>query len=267
MEPTVSNIGLLTAPRYQPCIILRDHQVPYVIWFEDALRCYHVPTGVFELYILVQNLDQASEALLLNGWTLHSSAPAKIGNGTVDAPQRRLSPPEPEGGYPETKPGDPPPPPRPEPSTVTVLLLADDWHFDLSTESITPMGTQIRVPRLPALLNSLLEVLMDNALENSLFWSHLAVMVEYLYGYNPAVKNVYFTKQLKYEYRQYHIDALSGTMERGTLPWYRHQKRVRDALRNRSWKLSINSTADVHFEDSGASEHATKVGGDAFEKP
>jgi hypothetical protein len=79
------------------------------------------------------------------------------------------------------------------------------------------------MPRLPALLDSLLEVLLDNLSRDSAFWSHIGVMIGYLYSYHSIVKSIDFTKQLKYDHRQYHIDALSGMMETGTLLWYQHQ--------------------------------------------
>lgn len=241
--------------RYEPCTILRARQVPYVIWFEDALHCYLVRTGMFQLYLLVENLNQAAEALVQAGWTLQTLAAAKIGHAQVDSPQRRLLPPEPDetrippvelGAIPASAPEMPP---------ETVLLQARDWYFDLSTGATIPTGTQICIPRLPNLLDSLLEAWMEDAVESSsLLWSRLAVLIGYLYTYNPCVKSLDLTKHLKYEHRQYHIDALSGNFERGTMDWYRHQKIIRNALRTGRWQLTINSSRSADLDALGATE-------------
>ncbi|KAF1814109.1 hypothetical protein P152DRAFT_465070 [Eremomyces bilateralis CBS 781.70] len=177
----------LTGARYQPCTVLRDHHIPYVIWFEDALLRYGIPTGIFHLYLLVNNLDEAAEVLIQRlGWTL-SSAPARIGSATVDTPQRRLLPP-------------------------------------------------------------------TNDNEDPLYWLHITCHVEYLYRYNIDVKVKSFAQKLKRKHQQYHFDMLSG-MDRGNLRWYRHERKIRDALRDGSWTLcdcSLDADADPTTQLEGA---------------
>ncbi|KAF1815046.1 hypothetical protein P152DRAFT_391947 [Eremomyces bilateralis CBS 781.70] len=222
----------LTGARYQPCTVLRDHHIPYVIWFEDALRRYGVPTGIFHHYLLVNDLDEAAEVLIQRlGWTL-SSAPARIGSATVDTPQRRLLPPTNED--------------------ETVLLHAKDWHFDFSTGRVMAQG--LSLPRLPALLDSLIGALLDDPLEDPLYWLHITCHVEYLYRYNADVKIKSFAQQLKKEHQQYHFDMLSG-MDRGNLRWYRHERKIRDALRDGLWTLcdcSLDTDADPTTQPEGA---------------
>ena len=84
-------------PRSNASQVLSDKQVPHVIWFEDALFQYGVPTVVFDLYILVEDIDLASEILAMAGWTFDMQGPHRIGNAEVDLdtfPQQRLISPD-----------------------------------------------------------------------------------------------------------------------------------------------------------------------------
>jgi hypothetical protein len=254
-EPILTYISALTSPRYQPCNILRDHKIPYVIWLEDALQCYQVPTGVFDLYLLVSDLDQAAEALLQEGWTMRDPPVAKIGNTRVSTPQRRLFPPTTKSELPgvEFTPGGPPFLPAPSPPTETALLLADDWHLDFQTGTFIPPGSQICIPRLPALLDSLLNHVLDAPLKDT-SRSPVPMLIMYLYAYTSTVKSLDLTRELEYHHRQYHIDALSGMFETGTLPWWKHQQKIRDALRRGTWKLSVNSSANVDLDSLDSSK-------------
>lgn len=79
-----------TETRYKPCQVLSDHKTPYVIWFEDTLHHYGVPTLKFDLYLLVMDLDKAAELLVKAGWVLDTQGPHVIGNAKVELPQKRL---------------------------------------------------------------------------------------------------------------------------------------------------------------------------------
>jgi hypothetical protein len=50
--------------RYKSCIVFEKTKISYVIWFEDALRHYGVPTALFDLYILLLDLGTAANALV-----------------------------------------------------------------------------------------------------------------------------------------------------------------------------------------------------------
>lgn len=73
-----------TETRYKPCQVLSDHKTPYVIWFEDTLHHYGVPTLKFDLYLLVMDLDKAAELLVKAGWVLDTQGPHVIGNAKVE---------------------------------------------------------------------------------------------------------------------------------------------------------------------------------------
>lgn len=71
-------------PRYKPCQVLFDNHIPHAVWFEDALVHYGVPTVVFDLYILVPDIDLAANLLAKAGWTFDMQRPFRIGNAEVD---------------------------------------------------------------------------------------------------------------------------------------------------------------------------------------
>ncbi|KAE8373536.1 hypothetical protein BDV26DRAFT_285007 [Aspergillus bertholletiae] len=98
--------------RYNVCQVFPDHQVPHVIWLEDALAYYGAPTCVFDLFILVQDIDLAADVLVKAGWTFDMHEPPLIGNAKVDLvdfPQQRLI--------------------SPNGRTRTILLPATDWKY------------------------------------------------------------------------------------------------------------------------------------------
>lgn len=101
--------------RYRVCQVLFDHQVSHVVWFEDALLHYGVRTAVFDLYILVNDIDLAANVLAQAGWTFDMQNLHRIGNAEVDLlklPQQRLI--------------------SPDTHTRTILLPATDWKFSLT---------------------------------------------------------------------------------------------------------------------------------------
>jgi hypothetical protein len=96
--------------RYKPCVIFNDNELPYVIWFEDALHYYGVLTVVFDLYILVTDIDIAADCLIKAGWTVDTQSPRRIGSVEVKTQQQRLISPD---------------------GQTTTVLLASDWKFPL----------------------------------------------------------------------------------------------------------------------------------------
>lgn len=204
-------------PRYRPCQILTDQQIPYVVWFEDALYYHGVPVVVFDLYLLVQDIDIAAECLVKAGWTIDTQRPYKIGNAEVELPQHHLL--------------------LPNSDIKTVLLPAEDWKFPLTTAAdAAPLeistkrpSQQVLFPTLPGFLDALIDSWLDYPDEDSTLTGHLDCQILYLYEYVQPLKERSFADHLKYEHRQYHFDTLAG-MTAGTLPFRRHQRAIRDAL-------------------------------------
>jgi hypothetical protein len=244
-----TNVQMSTIDRNSrrlPCHILHDHNIPCVVWFEDAIAYYGVPTVLFDLYILVPDIETATQVLVQDGWNLVPQEKGRIGNADVDYPQRRLTPPSQNSqkvGLSTPQPFTtrlPPPPPIasfPGPTT-TVLLPAADWYFSLaevSANNTTTLADTV-FPPLTGLADALIDSLLDYSSGNVMLHSHLAVQITSLYGWAPMLKETAFAEKLAYEHRQYHLDVLFG-MDHGTYPFISHQRNIREALRHRTHKL------------------------------
>jgi hypothetical protein len=236
-------------PRFQPCRLLHESQIPCVVWFEDAIAHYGVPTLGFDLYVLVPDIDEAAEALKQRGWTLAEQEQAKIGNAIVESAQHCLIPPKNDSGKAGSDTGtlskEPPPLPSKEPSgpTTTVILPAADWNFALpERRQYSSDGSPTAFfPPLPGLLDALIDSSLDAPSDNSMLRGHLACQVSYIYSYTAA-KERSFAEYLKYEHRQYHFDSLSG-MTTGTIQFIDHQRTIREALRRGEYQLRECSAA------------------------
>jgi hypothetical protein len=211
---------------------------------------------MFQLYLIVPDIDQAAEVLRQSGWTLLTTKPAMIGNALVDKDgQRRLVPlgiaeeilvadKEREEGLIKARisfkadiysanqtnpllPPPPPPPCGPPSATETVLLRAPDWNFVF--HDVEPLKSEypLPMPELPAFLDALIGSLLYCL--NLHLQHHLQTQIAYLYEYNPEIKTKAFAQQLKYEHQQFHLDALSG-MQAWTCPFVDHQRMVRDEI-------------------------------------
>lgn len=92
-------------------------------------------------------------------------------------------------------------------------------------------------PSLPGLLDALIESWLECPNNDASLSIGLACQISYLYAYVPVLKQQSsFVEQLRYEHRQFHFDVLAG-METGTLPFRRHQRPIRDALRRGEYEL------------------------------
>jgi hypothetical protein len=134
-------------PRRQHCRTLRDHGIPSVAWFGDAVAAYGAPTVVFDVYLLVPDLAQATEVLGQNGCPEVPQEQGNIGNIDLDLaqfPQKRLRPESPHANG--------------EHWTV-VLLPSHEWCYDLTASHCSPSDDFI--PPLPALVDALIKSLLD----------------------------------------------------------------------------------------------------------
>lgn len=216
-ETNNSHVGAVKL-RYKPCKIFSDHQLPHVVWFEDALFYYGVPTVLFVLYILVQDIDLASDILAKAGCTLMQGE-HRIGNARVDPinfPQWQLI--------------------SPDGKNKISLLHAARWKFCLTRDTpleLVPLegssSQKVPFPPLAAFLDALIESWLDCPSENAVLLMTLAYQISYLYSYGPALKERSFAERMKYGHRQFHFDVLTG-MEIGSLKFPKHQRSIRDAL-------------------------------------
>ena len=212
--------------RYSVCQVLIEHQVPHVVWFEDTLVHYGVPTAVFDLYILVKDIELAANLLAKAGWSSDMQLPHLVGNAKVDLvdfPQQRLI--------------------SPKGQTRTVLLPAADWRFSLTHNArlewvpleIMP-SLKVPFPPLASFLDALIESWLECPSNYEMLSLVLACQISYLYAHVPALKEKSFAEQLRLEHRQFHFDVLAG-METGTIPFRKHQLAIRDALLRGQYEL------------------------------
>ncbi|GAB1317983.1 hypothetical protein MFIFM68171_08193 [Madurella fahalii] len=219
--------------RYEPASILHKEGIPCVVWFEDAVAHYGVPTVVFDLHLLVLDIDAAARVLRKHGWTQAEAQSAEyhfLGR-YQDIQRCRLD--LPVGTAPGTAElglgSSPPLAPANEPQspTTTVLLSADDWKY--SCEKLASSLKEGPIPQLHDLLDSLIKSVLDweghSRLENN-----VSVYISCLYKYVAQVKEKTFAEGLKYENRQFHYDALAG-LAIGTVKFRAHERRVRAELR------------------------------------
>jgi hypothetical protein len=228
-------------PRYEPCLFLQQEGIPCVVWFEDAIGHYGVPTVVFDLYLLVSDIDAAAEVLLNRGWTYakEQSVNYHFLRRYPDIRRCRLDPPGIDD-TPKTRPWPPLPPSKDPPRpTTTVLLPASDWK--LPSEKLLLSLTRGFIPSLPDLTDGLIESLLDSPGYRGLE-DHLSVHIAYLYGRVPTLKERSFASELKYENRQFHHDVISG-FETGTQRFLDHERQVREELRNGKRQLQECSVA------------------------
>lgn len=223
--------------RYQPCLDLHSHGIPCVVWFEDALGYYGVPTVVFSLYLLTPNIDSAAQVLKEKGWVF-STQPAKIGMASVDSAMHTLTPPGDAHDLASSN------------LTTTILLPALDWNYSMP-DQLTSSSTSASIfPPLPMLVDALIDSLLDTPLETKLS-RHLIVQVAYLYGYVTALQIPSFASLLKPDHRQYHFDSLSG-MAQGTLRFIAHQRKIREAIRQGEYELqdcSVSRDDEDFFQE------------------
>ncbi|KAG9200070.1 hypothetical protein G6514_007667 [Epicoccum nigrum] len=230
--------------RRWPCHILREHGIPCVVWFEDAIAFHGVPTVVFDLYILVPDISTAADVLVRAGWKPVQQEKAVIGGAEVEYPQRRLlsatAKKKHEAYMQEIQRPLPPGHIHASDTTdYTVLLPAADWNFCLSK---TERPEENVFPPLAGLVDALIDSLLDCPRHNYLLRCHLAVHLTSLYDCAPALKEKAFAEQMRYEHRQYHFDVLAG-MDHGTLPFIAHQRHIREALRQGTHELAECSTS------------------------
>ena len=79
-------------PRFEPCYLLLEANIPCVVWCEDAVAHYGVPTVVFQLHLLVPNIDEAAKVLIQKGWNLGENSQTKFGNAPLTSAHCCLTP-------------------------------------------------------------------------------------------------------------------------------------------------------------------------------
>lgn len=209
--------------RYQVCSLLQEHDINCAIWLEDALAHHGVPTVVFDLYLVVPDIEKASEVLRQHGWQTAPSHESDVYSFLEKAPMLkvplrylRLVPPNFDK----------------ETEDRTVLMPADVWNITDVQLAQTATDPDRFFPALPMLLDSLIDAWLDaGAHQDNKLTGHLGIQIGYIYGYIAQVKDPSFAQQLRPEHRQFHLDWIAGDSV-GTTPFLDHHRLVRERLLN-----------------------------------
>ncbi|KAI1177022.1 hypothetical protein F4777DRAFT_232886 [Nemania sp. FL0916] len=222
-------------PRYAPCKILLRESIPTLIWFEDAVRRYGVPTMTFDLYLIVPDIQHAADVLHRSGW--RPKPPSRYSFLVPPCPIQysRLVRPAPEDERNRNQ-GDACDSSSLEAETSvplfehngTVLLSATEWK--ISTEELHEASNNYHFPPLSTLVNRLVTNWLDAPVGSQLAL-RLGLMLGYLYEYTSEVKTEEFKQCLELEHRQFHLDCLSGQLFMWTLPFARHERQIRENIR------------------------------------
>jgi hypothetical protein len=177
--------------RYYPARVLRENEIPCLVWAEDALCKYGVPTVCFDLFLLTEDIALASKCLCENGYTSAPLNPRyqfipELSNDVV-----RLWTIEENIQYQEKIAADD--------SIAVVLLPSYDWGFSKLTEIHTE---QDNVPSL----NTLYEGLVTRWLYASPLGLgvRLQTFLGYLYAHSKEVKELSFDQTLRPFFRDFH---------------------------------------------------------------
>lgn len=193
-------------PRYDACTVLCDAGIPCLIWGEDALALYGVPTIILDLFLLVHDPERAVRSLEAAGYSRTKVNPRFEHTPQLSIYAPRLAIP-PKGS--NIKGGDLTE--VDESNTVGVVLLsAYEWKYTLYRDVAE---TQNYMAPLAAFLDCLIEVYLDLSTTDRPLRDHLAVWINYLYVYVKELRAPGFEEQLRPENRQLHFDMLSKENE------------------------------------------------------
>ncbi|KAI0909465.1 hypothetical protein F4823DRAFT_594622 [Ustulina deusta] len=232
-------------PRQAPCRILLKRSVPSMVWFEDAVARYGVPTVVFDLHLIVPNISEAAAILRESGWSPESPNEYSFLLTTTSMRwERLLSPmtPSTRNNYQdpiqflESHPPGPPPLPQEIPAwrVATVLFSATEWG--IKAEMLLNACEHEFYPFLPLLVDMLINQLLNTHFESGIH-GQISVMLAYLYGHVPELKDKNFANKLDSVHRQFHLDCVSKQLSLWTIPFVEHERQIRDLIRMEGYEL------------------------------
>lgn len=216
--------------RYNACRILYKAGVPSLIWGEDALTGYGIPTCVSDLFLLVHDPEEAAARLTDSGFrrTMPNPRFRDIPEMSDQVPRLDQLPivnsSKSSGGTTELPEAD-------DTSAPGVILLpATEWRYNLPQ---TIAGIEDLLPPLATLLDRLLKVWMDIPESDSQLREHIATQIGYFYLYTKEVRNPGFEKQLWIENCQVHFDLLGSDthVDLTTRRCQQYHRAIRDRIR------------------------------------
>lgn len=198
---------------YGPHTLIQNG-IPCIIWAEDALEYYGVPTGVFDLFCLVEDTELAADCLRTQGFTLLKES-TRIGFQFM----------------PELVRGRPRLTDRPDQvhdeaikTAAVVLLPTSSWRYPVEALSL---DTSNLYPNLSSFLQGLIDGWLDA--QDILFREYVGVHISYLYHYVPRIRDSSFTSSIPPDYhREFHLEYLESPVHD---PRRQHFREKRDGIR------------------------------------
>lgn len=186
--------------RFEACPILWEAGITCIIWAEDALGSFGIPTGVNDVFLLVNDPPAAAQALRLSGMRDMPVNPMYKHIPQLSTEVIRLAH-LPSSIVPTEDVNVVAGMVRP----AVVLLSAKRWHYSLSS-TVTDRDTYW--PDMASTLNSLMATWMSLTEQDQGLIGHLGILMGYFYLYLEATQADDFANQLSREHRQLHFDLL-----------------------------------------------------------
>lgn len=197
--------------------------IPYLVWYEHALRPYGVKTAVFDLHVLVTSVHDASAHLQKSGW-VRAPPRSDIGSNPAwddDAEDHNV-----------LVLGD-----IGRDDDRIVLLSKDDWGHP------RPSSADPRIPELVDLYAGLARRFL--AARTDEFREYLGVLLGYLSLYCPKLSSAGFLETLPADIQQFYLDWRSGTLVMLAPETIEHQRRVVEQVKEGAWSLMPEGSAAV----------------------
>ncbi|KAH6615759.1 hypothetical protein B0J18DRAFT_289707 [Chaetomium sp. MPI-SDFR-AT-0129] len=190
-------------PRFSACSILYSAGIPASIWFEDALAYHDVPTLVFELFLLVPDVDAAARVLMSAGY---QRGELSLALSPIRQFDNLYTPVRTESQHPTTDAESTSQSPEID-ETRVILLPAKEWFHDLPA---TPEDMADWFPTLPQLLTALIAKWLSLEEGDRDLRLRIAVFLGYIYEYLDSVKVRGFEQQLPQQFWAFHSDQVQG---------------------------------------------------------
>ena len=220
--------------RYSACRVLKDNGIPCYIWSEDALSYYGVPTAVFDVHIVVDDVEEAMEVLVGEGWSPPPPGFEARYTHIKEATHYLVRPGVNIGKTDLTAVG--------HWTTLVAIMDASEWNVKLphiSSPTYHPPKRDDRWPFIPP-LHELLDPLIQRWLvtpdEHPDFRGHLGIFLGYLYSHVSILQMREFAPYLKKEHRQYHFDKIAGVSVISEV-YREHQRNIRELILKGEYEL------------------------------
>ena len=200
-----SNVSDVEDCRTEACRLLHSEGLPCTIWGEDALAHHGIPTFVFDVFLLVNDVEKSKQTLLKHGFEPAPPNPRFKRIAALSSNAVRIAKPVAQldsNGQNESELE------AADRQTGVILLLARDWHYEIPKHSSTSISDSF--PSLWDHLNSLISVYQSQSPTDYAMICHIAVHIGYFYLYTDEIWQPDSEKHLLLENRQLHLDYLAG---------------------------------------------------------